>query len=289
MPTINNMLGGTYSLYKSAAKNGTLFNSSNTGLIGSTNMFGSSNKTQQSINSLWNNYGSFNKNAASAAAGLSEIRGNVSSLVQSYDDAKNTFYGEFDDTMDALSKAAENIRGYNFNVGENALTTSETVNDDGETVSTTTRSQALDDAIKAVSDFAKSYNDAIDFFSDNADVSKRIGRMQTMFADTTYRQANYEAIGLNIGGDGRITIDEDKLAQSIANDPNRVASALGRDGLGGKAQDHVSMANSQRESLFPSARTLIGNDLASAALYTGSTYRNVSNYANVGNLLNMMF
>lgn len=293
MPTVNNMLGGTYSLYKSAYKNGTLF-SSNNGLIGSN---ASGNRAQNSIASLWNNYGSFQSNAASSLSGLSEIRGNVSSLVESYDSTKNTFYNEFDDTMDELSKAAANIKDYNFDVrqyDENGeaiplITTNKTVGEDGKITETTTRTKELDAAVKAVSDFAKKYNNAIDFFADNNDVSKRVGRMQTVFADTTYRKANYEAIGLNIGTDGRITVDEDKLANAIANDPNRVANALGRDGLSGKAESHIATANGQRSQLFPSAQTLIGKDLSAASLYTGNAYRSMSAYANLGNLVNMMF
>ena len=294
MPTITNMLGGTYSMYKAAQKNGTLFSSSNNNLIGSYN---SNNKTQNSIASLWSNYGSFQSNASSALSGLSEIRGNVSALVKSYDDTKNTFYSEFDDTMDELSTAAANIRNYNFDLrqynddGEQIplITTNTTVGEDGTTTTTQTRTQELNDAVKAVTDFAEKYNNAIGFFANNNDVSERVGRMETMFADTTYRKANYEAIGLNIGSDGKITVDEDKLANAIANDPNKVASALGRDGLSGKAESHVSTANAMRDRLFPSARTLIGNDLSAAALYTGGTYRNMTSYMNVGNLINMMF
>ena len=290
MPTVTNMISGTAMMFRSAAKDGTLFSSSNNNLLGgSTNTFGSNNRTQNSISTLWSNYNSSLSNASSGLSGLSEIRGNVSSLVRSYDDTKNNFYRDFDETMENLSNNAANIRNYNFNVGENALTTTESVNDKGETVQTTTRSQELNDAIKAVSDFAKSYNSAIDFFANNNDVSKRVGRMQTMFADTTYRSANYNAIGLNIGSDGKITIDEDKLAQTIANDPSRVSNVLGRDGLSGKADSHVSTANSMRSRLFPSAKTLIGNDLSAASLYTGNAYRNITSYSNVGNLVNMMF
>ena len=294
MPTITNMLGGTYSMYKAAQKNGTLFSSSNNNLIGSYN---SNNKTQNSIASLWSNYGSFQSNASSALSGLSEIRGNVSALVKSYDDTKTTFYNEFDDTMDELSTAAANVRNYNFDLrqynddGEQIplITTNTTVGEDGTTTTTQTRTQELNDAVKAVTDFAEKYNNAIGFFANNNDVSARVGRMQTMFADTTYRKANYESIGINVGSDGKLTVDEDKLANAIANDPNKVSSVLGRDGLSGKAESHISTANAMRDQLFPSARTLIGNDLSAAALYTGGTYRNMTSYMNVGNLINMMF
>ena len=217
------------------------------------------------------------------------ISSNVSALVASYDETKNKFYSEFDEKMDALSKSAENIKGYNFNVGEDALKTSESVDSDGNKVTTTTKSEALTNALKAVEDIASNYNDAIDFFAKNSDVSKRVSRMNTSFADTTYRRANYQSIGIEVGSDGKMKIDEDKLTQAIVNNPEKVSSVLGKDGLAGKAESHISMANSQRENLFPSAQTLIGNDLSTAAIYTGTSYRNMSNYASIGNLINMMF
>ncbi|MBR1728912.1 MAG: flagellar filament capping protein FliD [Selenomonadaceae bacterium] len=271
MSTINSMLSGAQSLFNSYYSNS------------------NNSKSQDSISKLWNAYGSYESNANSALSGLSMISSNVSSLVKSYDDTKNTFYDEFDETISALKKSAENIKGYNFNVGEDALKTSENVNEDGEKVTTTTKSAALTDALKAVEEFASNYNDTIDFFKNNSDVSKRVSRMAQTFADTTYRRANYQSIGLQIDSDGKMKIDEDKLAKAITEDPDKVSSILGKDGLAGKAEDHISLASSQRDRLFPSAQTLIGKDLTSAAIYTGTSYRNMSNYANVGNLINMMF
>ena len=127
-----------------------------------------------------------------------------------------------------------------------------------------------------------------------------------MFSDTTYRRANYQSIGISVASDGKMTVDESKLAKVLSEDADnyakavengntdrtfssRVADVLGKDGLAGKADSHISTANGQRDRLFPSAQTLIGKDLSSAAIYTGTSYRNMSNYANIGNLINMMF
>ena len=295
MPTINNMLGGTYSLYKSSYANGTLF----------SNFNASNSNKQDSISSLWSSFNSYKSNAASALSGLSMISSNVSSLVASYDSTKKTFYSEFDDTMSNLQKSSDNIKSYDFNVGANALTSTETTDVDGNKTTTSTRNEALTAALKAVEQFASDYNDAIDFFNNNSDVSKRIGRMGTMFADTTYRNGNYNSIGLQIQSDGKIKIDEERLTKVLTEDADnyakavengedrtfrsKVAEVLGKDGLAGKADDHISTANSQRDRLFPSADTLIGKDLSAAALYTGTSYRNMTNYQSLGNLINMMF
>ena len=277
MATINNMLSGTSMLFQSAYSSDSLFGNSN-----------NSNR-QNSISTLWNNYGSFQSNANSSLSGLSMISANVSSLVSSYDTTKKTFYSEFDETIDDLQKAAENIKNYNFDVGKDALTTTETTDEEGNKTTTTKKSDALVNALKTVEDLASKYNDTIKFLSDNSDVSKRVGRMNTMFADTTYRRANYESIGLQVASDGTMKIDEDKLAKAITEDPDKVSSILGKGGLADKAEDHISIAKGQRDNLFPSAQTLIGKDLSSAAIYTGTSYRNMSNYASVGNLINLMF
>ena len=295
MATINNMLSGTYLMYKSAQSNNSLFSS-----------FNNANKSESSISKMWSSYNSFQSNANSALSGLSMISSNVSSLVSSYETTKNTFYNEFDETMSDLKKSAENIKNYNFNVGTDALKTSESVDSDGNKVTTTTKSESLTNALKAVEKFVSDYNDSIDFFANNSDVSKRVGKMNTIFADTTYRRANYQSIGIQVGSDGKMKIDEDRLTKVLTEDAenyakavengdtdrtfySRVSNILGQDGLAGKAEEHISTANSQRDRLFPSAQTLIGNDLSTAAIYTGTSYRNMSNYASVGNLINMMF
>ena len=290
------MLGGTYSMYKSSYANGTLFSN-----------FNSSNTNKNdSISKLWSSYNSFNSNANEALSGLSMISSNVSALVSSYDNAKNTFYNEFDETLSDLQKSSDNIKSFDFNVGTSALTTKESVDDDGNKVTTYEQSDKLKDAIKAVKDFVSDYNDTLKFFSDNSDVSKRIGRMNTMFADNTYRSGNYKQIGITVGNDGKMTLDEEKLAKVLSEDAenyakavengdtdrafhSRVADVLGKDGLAGKADDHISTAQSQRDRLFPSAQTLIGKDLSNAAIYTGTSYRNMTNYQSLGNLINMMF
>ena len=73
MSTINSMLSGAQSLFNS------YYNNSN------------NSKSQDSISKLWSAYGSYESNANSALSGLSMISSNVSSLVKSYDDTKNTF------------------------------------------------------------------------------------------------------------------------------------------------------------------------------------------------------
>lgn len=249
----------------------------------------STSQRQNSINSLWQNYGSFQSNAASNLGALTEIKQNASAVVESYNTAKDTFYAEFDDNMSALKESAAKVKNFDFNVGENPITKTEETDEDGKTTTTTTYSKTMQSALDAVKKFVEGYNDALSFLRDNSAVSARVERVASTFGDTTYRSSLYESIGISVGTGGTLSIDEEKLADSIANNPDTVSSILGRDGLAGKAEQHVNTANSQRNNLFPSAKSMLGNQLDQVELYTGKSMINMTNISNIGNLVNMMF
>ena len=144
-------------------------------------------------------------------------------------------------------------------------------------------------ALDTVKDFVNDYNDSIKFFQSNSSVSNRVGKMASNFGDTTYRSSLYEQIGINVNKDGTLEIDEEKLANSIAKDPSKVSRILGKDGLAGKAEQHANTANSQRNNLFPNAKSMLGSQMDQVALYTGKSMINMTMISNIGNLVNMMF
>lgn len=248
-----------------------------------------STQRQNSISQLWQNYGNFQNNAASNLSALTEVRQNAAAVVDSYNTAKDTFYTEFDDAMSELQNSAANVKNFNFNVGENPITKTEETDEDGNITTKTTYSKTMQSALDTVKDFISDYNDALSFLKDHSAVSARIERTATSFADTTYRASLYESIGISVGSDGSLSINEDTLAESIANDPDKVSRLLGSEGLAGKAEQHINSANSQRDSLFPTAKIMLGKQLDQAAIYTGSSMLNMTMLSNVGNLVNMMF
>ena len=214
MATINGMLGGTYTAYSTAQKNGTLFSSLNS----------KKSSASDSINSLWSSTSTSNLSSmGTVLSGLSTINSNVKNLLSSYDTTKETFQMEFDDAMSDLSKAASKMKSYDFSKAAAAgVGTSTTTVDEktGETTTTVNRPEAMKDALKTVQDLVDSYNSAIDFFNDNSEVSKRVSNMSKTFSDTTYRSALYDQVGITVGSDGKLTVNEDKLAAKIVEDPN---------------------------------------------------------------------
>ena len=153
----------------------------------------------------------------------------------------------------------------------------------------TTYSKEMQGALDAVKDLVGNYNESINFLKSNSAVSGRVERMASNFGDTTYRSKLYEQIGINVGKDGTLSIDEEKLANAIVDNPDKVSRLLGKDGLAGKAEQHVDTANGQRNNLFPNAKSMLGSQLDAAALYTGKSMINMTMISNIGNLVNMMF
>lgn len=266
-------------------------NSLGNSLYNTNYLFGTNNNQKQdSISKLWSAYGSYQSNAQTSLAGLTEINTNLKSVLASYEEAKSTFNSEFNETMSDLSASAKKVKEYNFNVEkEGAITTVENTDENGKVTTSTKYSDKLQAALDSVKGLVDDYNSAVKFFGDNSSVSKRVEMMSKTFGDTTYRASLYESIGLTVNSNGSFTINESKLANAIVNDPDKVSSILGKDGLAGKVEDHVSFANSQQEKLFPTAKAMLGDQLDTAAIYTGKAFGNMAAYSNMGNLLNMMF
>jgi flagellar capping protein FliD len=257
----------------------------------------SATQRQNSIASLWNNYGNFQNNAASNLGALNEIRQNAAAVVDSYNEAKDTFYTEFDSNMSALKKSAEEVKNLKIDVGENPITKNAVLDKDGNevkdkygaTMTENTYSKGMQSALDSIKSLVDNYNDSLSFLKNNSAVSDRVVRVAANFGDTTYRSSLYEQVGISVGNDGTLSINEDKLANSIAENPDKVSRILGKDGLAEKALQHVDTANGQRSNLFASAKSMLGNQLAQAEIYTGKSMLNMTNISNVGNLVNMMF
>ena len=270
MATISSMLRGTYLMYKYNQKNGSsVFNSS-----------------RSSINSLWSNNST--KSASSAASstmsGLLGVRSSLNDMVKDYNATKKTFYTEFNETINDLKKSTANLQKMDFNVGADALQITQTVNEDGTTSTVLNKSDKLTDVMKGVEDFVTNYNDAIKFFSDNASVSKHVKNLSSIFADTNYSAKSAANIGIKINSDGKMEIDEEKLAKSISENPTRTDAVLST--LANKSERHISFAKAQQNRLFPSMSTMLGGSFKSASVYSGNSLMRISNYSMTGSLLN---
>ena len=277
MSTIASSINNTYLLYRMAENNG-------------MSLFGS-NKSASSggSNSIWDSYYGSASSAASTLSGLSGINSSRAELVSSYDDAAKTFKADFGSAMKDLSGSISSMKKLDYNVGSDAITSKTTTAEDGTTTTSPVYNDKLKEALSTIEKFADNYNTATKLFKDYGDVSKKIGQMGSVFGDVTARADTYAQIGLNVGSDGKISVDEEKLAKALTESPGRVEGILGKDGLTGKAEDHVRFAEGQSDRLFPSINSMFGDQLKQASVYTGGAMLQMSSFATAGNLLDMMF
>ncbi|MBR6266913.1 MAG: flagellar filament capping protein FliD [Selenomonadaceae bacterium] len=281
--TVSSIANNTYSMFHFASKNGaSLFGSS------------SSKKANDGISAMWNNYAnSQNSSYGITAANVYGVKSSAREVLSSYEDAKKTFHAEYSSTMEDLSKAVKSVNSTDFHVGKDALAKTQvtTTDKDGKTNTTTKldMSDELKTAMKNVKGLVDAYNGAIDLFQENAPLSNRMQNMSDMFSDTKYRASNYESIGISVGKDGALSINEEKLADAIVSSPDKVARIVGKEGLVAKAESHKQTADYQKDKLFPSASSMFGSELKTAQAYTGSGASRMNSYMNVGNLVSMYF
>ena len=276
MATINSMGNNTYMMLTMAQNNG-------------LTLFGSNTAASAKSGDIWSNYGNSSAAASAMMSGISEVSSSKRELPASYDNAAKGFKAEFSSTMSDLSSSIKEMKKLDLNVGENAITQKTVTAEDGTTSQKTEYSKPMQAALDTIGKFVDNYNSAVDLLGEYSDVSKRISQLASVFGDTTARAENYAKIGLDVGKDGKLTINEEKLAKAIQDSPGRVENILGKDGLTGKAENHVNFAQGQEDKLFPSVDTMFGKQLKQASVYSGSSLLQLHSIATMGNFVNMMF
>lgn len=276
MATISSMANNTYTMLTMAQNNG-------------LSMFGSNAAASAKSGDIWSNYGNSSAAASAMMSGISEVSSSKRELLASYDNAAKGFKAEFSSTMSDLSSSIKDMKKLDLNVGENAITQKTVTAEDGTTSQKTEYSKPMQAALDTIGKFVDNYNSAVDLLGEYSDVSKRISQLASVFGDTTARAENYAKIGLDVGKDGKLTINEEKLAKAIQDSPGRVENILGKDGLTSKAENHVNFAQGQEDKLFPSVDTMFGKQLKQASVYSGSSLLQLHSIATMGNFVNMMF
>ena len=283
MSTISSIANNTYMMYKFASNNGLSLTGGTTNASSSSlaSISSSYAKAKSSSSSMFSSSDAIST-AKSDLKALSSIREGYAGLVRSYTDTKNTFNTEMKSTLSDLSDSAAVVKNMNYDFSASDIH----VDASGKP----SYSDGLKAAIGNVESLVSDYNDALSFFSDNKDISKRASGLATEFADTTYRADSYAAIGINVDSKtGALSVDKDKLAKALTTENSRTENLLGKNGLSGKAESHVSLAKFQQDKVFPSMSSMLGNETTVASLYTGRTLQNISGYATTGNLINMLF
>ena len=246
-----------------------------------SNAYGTGSRTASasSTSELWASYAS----SAASLTSLRSVTSGAAALTESYEETKNTFTTQYGAAMRDLRETSREVAATKFAFGASDVTTTE----DGVTV----YSDGVKQAVKSVQNLISDYNDALGITSEYAGLGQRMEALGSTFSDTTYRADAYRSVGISVDAKtGKLTVDEDKLAQAMTTDGSHVEAVLGKNGLAGKAEDHADFAISQQDKMFPALKTMFGSQLDQANAYRSRGVLNGTMQAElIGNMLDSMF
>lgn len=166
-------------------------------------LFSTSTSTQNSLTSLYNNLGDY-------------------STIQSgsYKKLLSSYYKTTDDSSsDTSNKVSSLLQTTNKSTNNKELTNLKSASDDLSKASqkllqkgsnTVFSEDNVDDMVSAVKTFATAYNKTITRAEDIADVNVT-EKVDSMTSNTKAYAADLESIGITIGEDQKITVNEEKL------------------------------------------------------------------------------
>lgn len=132
-----------------------------------------------------------------------------------------------------------------------------------------TRDENTNAALSNVRNLVDRFNDAVTYFNENRSMSDRMNALAGNFRDNENFANSLNAVGITVGDNGRLTVNETRLADALNENSNNVNEVLGRNGLAGRLDRNVELANSQRENLFPTVTDYVNDrrDESTESLY----------------------
>lgn len=121
-----------------------------------------------------------------------------------------------------------------------------------------TRNENSNAALSNVRDLVRNFNDAVTFFNENRGVSNRMSALAISFTETENFADSLNAVGIT-NENGQLRVNETRLTDALNRNSEDVNELLGRNGLAGRLDRTVELANSQRENLFPSVVDYVGS------------------------------
>lgn len=268
------------------------------------------------------------------------LRPNVSEKLGEYEEERENFNSEFDETMSSLRQSVDrleinlqdksgvlstlqNVAGLKTSpeeiADENFLSEdTEQVADDEQiqaaqnysmrpvemfenfvaeylTAETSTEtipnSDSTRDALSDVRNFVNTFNSTVDYLNENRGMSNRMNALAANFGDNDKLTQSLDSVGISVNEGGKLRVNEDRLADALSENSSNVNAVLGQNGLAGRLNRNVNLANSQRENLFPTVTDYAGDkrEDPTESLYAAKTARKTAEHSkeNAGHFLNM--
>ncbi len=204
--------------------------------------------------------------------------------------------GDFADkaNLDNVKEQAQNakysVNGNEYEATKNYISldlgrVNATIKSEGK--STITVSSNPDDVVSSVERFVKDYNEAVSSLSSGRVQNSAINSLTSGFSLNASARRNLAEIGITQNNfTGKMSVDKEKLASAIAQNPDRVEALLSKEtgGLTSKAENAVKRVENTPKTTFVSNSYLNGEDYGYISGQS-SIYRN---YASLGLMMNML-
>lgn len=113
------------------------------------------------------------------------------------------------------------------------------------------RDENANAALSNVRNLVNRFNDAVNYFNENRGMSDRMNALAVSFNDNENLAGSLNAVGITVNDNGQLAVNETRLTDALNKNSANVNEVLGRNGLAGRLDRSLELANSQRENLFP--------------------------------------
>lgn len=163
------------------------------------------------------------------------------------------------DEREELMRPAENFRNFateylTAEQPERPPTITETIQE-----LNSTRDEDTASALADVQNFVNTFNSTVNYLNENRGLSNRMNALASNFGDNETLTQSLDSVGISVNENGTLRVNEDRLADALNENSSNVNEVLGQNGLAGRLNRNVDLANSQRENLFPSIEDYAGD------------------------------
>lgn len=243
---------------------------------------------------------------------------NLNSKVRDYSEDKKSFQSDFQSRMSSLKKANDGLKslGTDKKSGQGAMdvaakksnspavaqsketgksaaekdiTAGYLKEDEQQAVSKKEDSKTEADVkedMDAIRGFVKEYNSTMSYLKEGRGGSGQRSALASSFDAGGDLADSLHQIGISVDSGGTLSVNEEKLAESLSKRLSTVDAALGSDGLAGRMEHKMDMAEKQSDRLFPSISDFVGGKSygSTKSMYGGNSLRAANAYTDVGGL-----
>lgn len=141
-----------------------------------------------------------------------------------------------------------------------------------------------------VQNLVRDFNSTMSYLNENRGISNRVSALASTFGDKGDLEKSLNQIGISVNSSGELSVNENELSSALSRDAEGVEGVLGSDGLAGRLNRNVNLANYQADKLFANINDYVGGNKeeTSESLYSAGKMRTAM-YAqqHAGTILNM--